>query len=191
MIAVVDLGIGNLANVRKALGGVVTSDPSELRKADKIVLPGVGNFGAVMRKLEPLRDVILDAIDSGKPFLGICLGMQLLFEWSEESEGEGLRVLRGNVIRIRRGRVPHIGWNQVHLIRECPLFEGVRSGSHFYFVHSYHVNPEDPEVVVGLTDHEGYLFPSAIWKDNVFAVQFHPEKSSRNGLKVMENFRRL
>ncbi len=191
MIAVVDLGIGNLANVRKALGGVVTSDPSELRKADKIVLPGVGNFGAVMRKLEPLRYVILDSIESGKPFLGICLGMQLLFEWSEESEGEGLRVLRGGVIRMRRGGVPHIGWNQVHLVRNCPLFNGVRTGSYFYFVHSYHADPKDHEVVVGLTDYEGYLFPSVIWKDNVFAVQFHPEKSSRNGLRIMENFRRL
>ncbi|WP_461864404.1 glutamine amidotransferase-related protein, partial [Thermococcus sp.] len=105
MIAIVDLGIGNLANVRKALGGVITNDPYEIERAEKIVLPGVGNFGAVMKRLEPLKGTILDAINEGKPFLGICLGLQLLFEWSEESEGKGLGVFKGNVMKFRGVRV--------------------------------------------------------------------------------------
>lgn len=195
MIAIVDLGIGNLANVRKALGGVITSDPYEIERADKIVLPGVGNFGAVMKRLEPLKGTILDAINEGKPFLGICLGMQLLFEWSEESEGKGLEVFKGNVVKFRGVRVPHIGWNQVFPAKECPLFEGIKNGSYFYFVHSYYVNPQDKEVIAAITDYESkgnkVVFPSAVCKDNVFGVQFHPEKSSKNGLRLLENFRRL
>ncbi len=192
MIAIVDLGIGNLANVRKALGGVITNDPYEIERAGKIVLPGVGNFGAVMERLEPLRGVILDAINEGKPFLGICLGLQLLFEESEESPGSmGLGVFEGKVIRFRGVRTPHIGWNQVFPSKECPLFEGIREGAYFYFVHSYYVNPLDEEVVAAKTDYESMVFTSAVCRDNVFGVQFHPEKSSKNGLRLLKNFRRL
>ncbi|WP_370519585.1 imidazole glycerol phosphate synthase subunit HisH [Thermococcus sp. JdF3] len=195
MIAIVDLGIGNLANVKKALGGTITSDPYEIERAEKIVLPGVGNFGAVMDRLEPLRGVILDAINDGKPFLGICLGLQLLFEGSEESPGKpGLGVFRGNVVRFRGVRTPHIGWNQLWLRKECPLFRGIRDGAYFYFVHSYHAVPEE-DIVAGVTDYESkgqrVVFTSAVCRDNVYAVQFHPEKSGRNGLTVMRNFRGL
>lgn len=195
MIAVVDLGVGNLANVRKALGGVITSDPYEIERAEKLVLPGVGNFGAVMERLEPLRGVILDAINDGKPFLGICLGLQLLFEGSEESPGKpGLRVFRGQVVRFQGVRTPHIGWNQLWKRKDCPLFEGIRDGAYFYFVHSYYAEP-DEDVTAGVTDYESkgrkVVFTSAVWRDNVYAVQFHPEKSGRNGLILMRNFRRL
>ncbi len=196
MIAIVDLGIGNLANVRKALGGVVTSDPYEIERAEKVVLPGVGNFRAVMERLEPLRGVILDAINDGKPFLGICLGLQLLFGESEESPGsKGLGVLRGNVVRFRGVRTPHIGWNQLWKRRDSPLFEGIKDGAYFYFVHSYYALPEREEIIAGVTDYgskgRGVVFTSAVWRDNVYGVQFHPEKSGRNGLRVMANFRGL
>ncbi|NJE76204.1 imidazole glycerol phosphate synthase subunit HisH [Thermococcus sp. ES12] len=195
VIAIVDLGIGNLANVRKALGGRITGDPYEIERAEKIVLPGVGNFGAVMDRLEPLRGVILDAINDGKPFLGICLGLQLLFEGSEESLGKpGLRVFRGNVVRFRGVRTPHIGWNQLWKKGDCPLFEGIKDGAYFYFVHSYHAVPEE-DIVAGVTDYESkgqrVVFTSAVCRDSVYAVQFHPEKSGRNGLTVMRNFRGL
>ena len=195
MIAIVDLGIGNLANVRKALDGAITSDPYEIEKAEKIVLPGVGNFGAVMEKLEPLRGAILDSINDGKPFLGICLGLQLLFEWSEESEGKGLGVFKGNVVRFKGVRTPHIGWNQVWQKKDCPLFEGIKDGAYFYFVHSYYVNPADESIIAGVTDYQSkgneVIFTSAVCKDNIFGVQFHPEKSSRAGLRLLANFRRL
>ncbi|WP_456422631.1 imidazole glycerol phosphate synthase subunit HisH [Thermococcus sp.] len=194
MIAIVDLGIGNLANVRKALGGVITDDPYEIEKADKLVLPGVGNFGAVMERLEPLREVILDAINDGKPFLGICLGLQLLFEGSEESGGAGLGVFKGKVIRFQGVRTPHIGWNQLWKRKDCPLFEGIKDGAYFYFVHSYYAVPEE-DIVAGVTDYESkgkkVVFTSAVCRENLHAVQFHPEKSGRNGLRVMRNFRRL
>ena len=196
MIAIVDLGIGNLANVRKALGGVVTSDPYEIERAEKVVLPGVGNFGAVMERLEPLRDVILDSINDGKPFLGICLGLQLLFEGSEESLGKpGLGVFRGEVVRFRGVRTPHIGWNQLWKRRDCPLFEGIKDGAYFYFVHSYYALPEREEIIAGVTDYGSrgreIIFTSAVCRENVYAVQFHPEKSGKNGLRVMANFRGL
>ena len=194
MIAIVDLGIGNLANVRKALGGVITGDPYEIEKAEKLVLPGVGNFGAVMERLEPLKGVILDAINDGKPFLGICLGLQLLFEGSEESEGKGLGVLRGEVVRFQGVRTPHIGWNQLWKRKDCPLFEGIKDGAYFYFVHSYYAVPEE-DIVAGVTDYESkgtrIVFTSAVCRENLYAVQFHPEKSGKNGLTVMRNFRGL
>jgi len=195
MITIIDLGIGNLANVRKALGGKITNDPYEIEKAEKIVLPGVGNFGAVMEKLEPLRGAIIDGINEGKPFLGICLGLQLLFEWSEESEGTGLGIFKGNIVRFRGVRTPHIGWNQVWQKKDCPLFEGIKDGAYFYFVHSYYANPENRDIITGVTDYQSkgkeIVFPSAVWRDNVFGVQFHPEKSGKVGLKLLRNFRRL
>ncbi|WP_457750619.1 imidazole glycerol phosphate synthase subunit HisH [Thermococcus sp.] len=196
LIAIVDLGIGNLANVMKALGGVITGDPYEIEKAEKLVLPGVGNFGAVMERLEPLRGVILDAINDGKPFLGICLGLQLLFDGSEESPGKpGLGVFRGEVVRFRGVRTPHIGWNQFWKRKNCQLFEGINDGAYFYFVHSYYAEPLEKEIIAGVTDYESrgekVVFTSAVCRDNVYAVQFHPEKSGRNGLRVMRKFRGL
>nr|WP_297065592.1 imidazole glycerol phosphate synthase subunit HisH [Thermococcus sp.] len=195
VIAIVDLGIGNLANVRKALGGVITDDPYEIERAEKLVLPGVGNFGAVVEKLEPLRGVILDAINEGKPFLGICLGLQLLFQESEESPGKpGLGVFEGRVVKFQGVRTPHIGWNQLWKRKECPLFEGIKDGAYFYFVHSYYAVPGE-DVIAGVTDYESkgkkVVFTSAVCRENIYAVQFHPEKSGKNGLILMRNFRRL
>ncbi|AAL81785.1 imidazole glycerol phosphate synthase subunit HisH [Pyrococcus furiosus DSM 3638] len=191
-IAIVDLGIGNLANVKKALKGYITSDPYEIEKADKIVLPGVGNFGAVVDKLAPIKDIIIEGINEGKPFLGICLGMQLLFEESEESPGkEGLGIFKGKVVKLKNVRTPHIGWNQVWIKKECKLFEGLKNGSYFYFVHSYHAVPQDPDIIATTTDYENAEFVSSVCFENIFGVQFHPEKSSKNGLILLRNFRRL
>lgn len=191
-IAIVDLGIGNLANVKKALKGYITSDPYEIEKADKIVLPGVGNFGAVVDKLAPIKDIIIEGINEGKPFLGICLGMQLLFEESEESPGkEGLGIFKGKVVKLKNVRTPHIGWNQVWIKKECKLFEGLKNGSYFYFVHSYHAVPQDPDIIATTTDYENAEVVSSVCFENIFGVQFHPEKSSKNGLILLRNFRRL
>ena len=195
MIAIVDLGIGNFANVEKALDGKVVVRPKVLKKADKIVLPGVGNFGEVARKIAPLRETILEKIDAGTPFLGICLGMQLLFPGSSEGDGRGLSIIPGEVKALPGQASPHIGWNRVHLEGEDSLLEEVKSGSFFYFVHSYFVNPEEDDVITGRTEYEACgeikSFPSAVRKGNLFGVQFHPEKSSENGLKVLEKFKRL
>lgn len=195
MIAVVDLDIGNLANVKKALGGRVTEKSEHIRRAEKIVLPGVGNFGAAMGRLEPLRESLTEAVRNGKPFLGICLGMQLLFEESEEQVGRGLGICPGKVVRFRGVQVPHIGWNQVHSSRDLPLLEGIEEGSYFYFVHSYYVEPEEDEWIAARTEYrsEGnsVLFPSVIARGNVFGTQFHPEKSSDMGLQILKNFKEL
>lgn len=192
-IVIIDLGIGNLANVEKALDGKITSDVYDLEKADKIVLPGVGNFGSVMKTLQPFKPSILDAIEEGKPFLGICLGMQLLFEKSEESEGEGLGAFNGNVRRFRRTFSPHIGWNQVREKKRCDLLKGIDDGEFFYFVHSYHAEPKDDDLVAAITDLRAngteIRFPSIICRGNTYGVQFHPEKSSRVGLKMLNNFK--
>ncbi|MBS3735961.1 MAG: imidazole glycerol phosphate synthase subunit HisH [Candidatus Bipolaricaulota bacterium] len=195
MIAIVDLGIGNFASVKKALDGNVTVNPDVVKGADKIVLPGVGNFGEVAKKLKPLRETILRKIEAGTPFLGICLGMHLLFPSSSEGGGEGLGVLAGDVSGLPREASPHIGWNQVFPAREDPLLSDLEPGSFFYFVHSYYPNPEDESVVTGKTEYEtaGGIksFPATVRRENVFGVQFHPEKSSKKGLKILENFKQL
>ena len=192
--AVIDLGIANLSNVVKALDGRIVTHPGELRNAGKLVLPGVGSFQAVIKRMEEFREEILRAIEQGKPFLGICLGMQLLFETSEEGEGRGLEVLKGKVVKFRGVRVPHIGWNRIHVVRSNPLLEGIEEGAFFYFVHSYYVCPEEENVVACTTEHgdgNRIVFTSMVAVENVFGVQFHPEKSSTVGLKLLENFRRL
>ena len=195
MIAIVDLGIGNFANVEKALQGRVTLEPSDVESADKIVLPGVGNFGEVARKLGPLRETILSKINMGTPFLGICLGMQLLFPSSNEGKGKGLGVMAGEVTSLPDEAAPHIGWNQVFPERDDPLLADIEPGSFFYFVHSYRVSPETDDIVTAKTRYEvrGNLmeFPSAVRKKNIFGVQFHPEKSSKNGLAVLKKFEQL
>lgn len=201
MIAVVDYGMGNLRSVSKALESlgaavVVSGEASAIRKADKVVLPGVGAFPAAMRelKLRKLVDPVKEVIAQGKPYLGICLGLQLLFDRGEEGEGsEGLGVLRGSVRRFPESRtlkVPHMGWNQVTQIKTCPLLSGIDPESYFYFVHSYYGDPSDPSVIALETDY-GVRFTSMVWKDNVYATQFHPEKSQAMGLKLLENFIRL
>jgi glutamine amidotransferase len=209
LIVIVDYGMGNLRSVHKALErvgfpAVVTQDPSLIGRADGMVLPGVGAFKKAMENLEHLRlvDPILEFIQSGKPFLGICLGLQLLFSESEEfSLCRGLDVLRGKVIRFPfslpgapRGReplkVPHMGWNSVRIRNRSPALEGIEEGTHFYFVHSYFPVPQDPEIIATATDYGGE-FASSVGKGNLFACQFHPEKSQSAGLKILRNFGRL
>lgn len=201
--------MGNLRSVQKAFEhkgheAVITHDPACMVEADGVVLPGVGAFGDCHRELKSrtLIDPLLEWIDAGRPFLGICLGFQILLAASEESDGiPGLGVVPGTVRRFPRGelKVPHIGWNQVRYPalsdpgekkRRCPLFEGIADGTYFYFDHSYYVAPDNDAVVAGLTDY-GIMFASAIWRGNIFATQFHPEKSQQAGLTVIGNFARL
>ncbi|MBS3764906.1 imidazole glycerol phosphate synthase subunit HisH [Candidatus Bipolaricaulota bacterium] len=195
MIAIVDLGVGNFANVEKALDVVVTSEPDQIEAADKIVLPGVGNFGEVAERLEPLRGVLLEKISDGTPFLGICLGTQLLFPSSSEGEGRGLGALDGEVVSLPDEAAPHIGWNQLLPENESPLLAGIEPGTYFYFVHSYRVKPDSDDIVTGTTEYrsgaEVWSFPSAIGKENLLGVQFHPEKSGEAGLRIMNNFKEL
>lgn len=207
MIAIVDYGMGNLRSVQKALQklgceALITSDARTIREAERLILPGVGAFGAAMWNLRQagLDRAILDFIDTGKPFLGICLGLQMLFESSEETgSGErerGLGVLPGTVVRFPEGlhdatgkalKVPHIGWNALHFVRQDALFEGIQEGAHVYFVHSYFPQPQDDEVVTAVSEY-GITFACAVGKENVRAVQFHPEKSSAVGLRILSNF---
>jgi glutamine amidotransferase len=199
MIAIVDVCSGNLRSVERALtraGGdvAVTRDAETVRRADKIVVPGQGAFGVFMRGLveRGLGDAILEAIASGRPFLGICLGMQVLFESSEEQGPcDGLGVIRGRVVRIAPAgphiKVPHIGWNRVVQHRPDPMLAGVAAGAHVYFDHSYHAVPDDPAIVALDSDH-GIPITAAIRKDNLFACQFHPEKSQTVGLQILRNF---
>jgi len=199
MICVIDYGMGNLRSVSKALervGGsvAVSSRLEDLEKAEKIVLPGVGAFGDGCRELaqrglfEPLRQALLQ----GKPFLGVCLGMQLLFEQSEESPGaDGLGVLRGRVQRFRDPslKVPHMGWNQVKVSQpNAPPFRGVKIPEYFYFVHSFYPVPEEPSVVLGTTEYGGEEFTAFLSKGSLWASQFHPEKSQEAGLAILKNF---
>lgn len=198
MIAIVDYGMGNLRSVSKAFEAVghqamVTRDTAAIQNASHVVLPGVGAFGDCMSNLRQygLIEPIQTAIQSGKPFLGICLGFQLLFTESEEfGRHEGLDIFPGKVRAFSRDqplKVPHMGWNQVHIRRPCPLFEGIVDGTHWYFVHSFFVEPADKEITATTTMY-GIPFTSSIWKDNVVACQFHPEKSQSSGLRLIRNF---
>ena len=198
MLAIIDYQMGNLRSVQKALEKVgheatITSDRATLERADKIVLPGVGAFGDAMDELErrDLVDPIRDAISAGKPFLGICLGLQLLFDVGYEGERrEGLGVLPGEVVRFDLPsdyKVPHMGWNEAIIRRRAPILEGINENDHFYFVHSYYVVPTDSSVVAIETDYH-HPFCAMVWKDNIFATQFHPEKSQSQGLRLLKNF---
>lgn len=201
MIAIIDYDAGNLKSVEKALQALgeevlVTREREELLAADKVILPGVGNFGDAMEKLKGygLVSVIRELAQMGKPFLGICLGLQLLFERSDEAPGvEGLGILKGEILRIpdKDGlKVPHIGWNSLHLQHEGRLFQGLPEESYVYFVHSYYLKAEDPQIVKATTEY-GVSIDASVEQGNVFACQFHPEKSSRVGLKILENFAKL
>jgi glutamine amidotransferase len=201
MIAIIDYGMGNLRSVQKAFEkvghqAVVTSDPAQVAAAEKVVLPGVGAFEDAIAELRRLGLVkpVLDAINSGKPFLGICLGLQLLFDVGyENGRHEGLGVLRGEVVRFQLPKgytVPHMGWNQLAIRRPAPVLRGLDEGTYAYFVHSYYVVPADRNVIATETDYGG-PFCSMIWRDNVFATQFHPEKSQSDGLKILRNFAEL
>jgi glutamine amidotransferase len=201
MIAIIDYEMGNLRSVQKGFervghSAVITSDPAVLADADKIVLPGVGAFRDAIAALRErtLVGPIRDAIAAGKPFLGICLGLQLLFDKSfEDGEHEGLGLIPGEVLRFRLAndyKVPHMGWNQVCVRRRSPVFDGIDDGAHFYFVHSYYVAPRDNQIVATETDYPA-PFCSSIWRDNLYAVQFHPEKSQSAGLRLLKNFAEL
>jgi imidazole glycerol-phosphate synthase subunit HisH len=202
MIAVIDYGMGNLRSVQKALEkegakAIVTSDPVVLKKCDKIVFPGVGSFGDAMEELDKLglARAIRDAIAEGKPFLGLCLGLQLLFEKSEESPGvKGLGVLEGEVRRFRNKilKVPHMGWNNIKYRPKlkaggAKILKGVPNGSYMYFVHSYYVKPDDSRTTLTTTDY-GMDFVSGVCRDKVYGFQFHPEKSQALGLRILKNF---
>ncbi|MGB6064240.1 MAG: imidazole glycerol phosphate synthase subunit HisH [Desulfomonilaceae bacterium] len=201
MIVIVDYGMGNLRSVQKGFErigshAVIARDPEAIRKADALVLPGVGAFPECMKNLSRLNLVepILEFIKSERPFLGICLGLQLLFDDSEEfGLHEGLKVIRGGVKAFDRNmklKIPHMGWNQVLFRKDVPIFRGIPDACHFYFVHSYYVLPDDSADVAGQTQY-GITFTCAVARDNIFAVQFHPEKSQENGLKILANFARL
>ena len=199
MIAIVDYGMGNLRSVQRAFQYVgaevtVTAHGETIESASAVVLPGVGAFGKAMSNLEQagLSDVIRQVIAQGRPFLGICLGLQLLFDESDEmGQHRGLSVFGGQVRRFEIGlKVPQIGWNQIHIERGSPLLEGVADGSYAYFVHSYYVAPADPEIVLTTTDYE-IDYASIVGQDNVFGIQFHPEKSQAVGLRILRNFTEL
>ncbi len=203
MIAIIDYGMGNLRSVQKGFEkigaeAVVTADPQVVLAADKVVLPGVGAFRDCMRNLEQAGFVepILRVIAEGRPFLGICVGMQLLFTDSVEfGLYQGLNVIPGHVLRFPEQmqvaaeelKVPQMGWNQLHFQRRPPAFEGIADDSNVYFVHSYYVQPDQDDVIATTTDY-GIEFCSSVWKDNIVATQFHPEKSQDVGLRILKNF---
>jgi glutamine amidotransferase len=201
MITIIDYEMGNLRSVQKAFERVghaatITSDPAVLADARKIVLPGVGAFRDAIAALRArkLVEPIRGAIQSGRPFLGICLGLQLLFDKSyEDGQYEGLGVVPGEVVRFNvpaTFKVPHMGWNQLQFQRRPPVFDGVAEGAYFYFVHSYYVRPHDTSVIATETEYAS-PFCSSIWRDNLVAVQFHPEKSQAAGLRLLKNFAEL
>ena len=201
MIAIIDYQMGNLRSVQKAFERVghaaaITSDPRTIEKADRIVLPGVGAFADAIGELRrrELIGPIRDAVEARKPFLGICLGLQLLFDVSyEDGQHEGLGIVAGEVRRFKvppEYKVPHMGWNSVTFRKRAPIFDGIHDGAHFYFVHSYYVVPKDESIVDGVASYPD-PFCATIWRDNLLATQFHPEKSQSAGLQVLKNFAEL
>ena len=196
MIAIVDYGMGNLRSVQKALEKVgaqarITFSSNDIVRADKVILPGVGAMAPAMAKLRQLglTEAIREVISAGKPFLGICLGMQLLFEKSTEGGNvEGLKILKGTVERFTQGKVPHMGWNQIKIQPAGQsMYQGVTDGADVYFCHSYYVVPKDLKIMASVTDY-GIGYASSIAVRNIWGVQFHPEKSQTVGLKILKNF---
>jgi len=198
MIAIIDYDAGNIKSVEKAMLSLsqdarITRDKNTILSADHVILPGVGAFGDAMGKLEryELIDVIKDVCRQGTPFLGICLGLQLMFDSSEEAPGvKGLSLLEGDIVKIPQGeyvKIPHMGWNDLTLKGEGRLFEGLNSNPYVYFVHSYYLKAKDESIVKATTEYNTTIHAS-VEKDNIFACQFHPEKSSEQGLNMLENF---
>ena len=198
MVAIIDYNAGNLKSVEKALRfigeeSIITGDYHEILCADKVILPGVGAFGDALEKLKrfELDKVIHEVAEKGTPFLGICLGLQLLFDGSEESEGvEGLHILPGAIKKIQGEpgmKIPHVGWNSLEIKPGATLFQGIPNGAYVYYVHSYYLEAKDPEIVTATTQY-GVNIHGSVEKDNVFACQFHPEKSSTVGLSLLKNF---
>lgn len=198
MIAIIDYGAGNIQSVNKAFKHIgcdclITNKKEEILSADGAVLPGVGSFGDTVDSLNKygIKDTIIEFINSGKPFLGICLGLQLLFPGSEESEGaEGLGIFDGTITKIPNGeglKIPHMGWNSLSIKKGSRLFEGIEENPYVYFVHSYFLNAADKSIVAAQTEY-GVKIDAAVESGNVFATQFHPEKSGEVGLKILKNF---
>ena len=198
MIAIIDYDAGNIKSVEKALNylgeeAIITRDHDEIVNSDKVILPGVGAFADAMEKIRHygLEDTIHEVVEKNIPFLGICLGLQLMFESSDEGPGvKGLGLLPGKILRIPKSgdlKIPHMGWNSLHFQNNGRLFQGIPEQTYVYFVHSYYLQAEEPEIVKATTEYSTCIHAS-VEKDNVFACQFHPEKSSKWGLKILENF---
>jgi glutamine amidotransferase len=197
-IVIIDYGMGNLRNVQRGFERIglearITRDKKEIQRASAIVLPGVGAFKDCMINLEKfgLVEPLLRSVEKGKPYLGICLGLQILFSESEEfGSYKGLDLIKGRVVKFKSDpehKIPHMGWNTVEIEREVPMLHSIVSGDFFYFVHSYYVVPEEEQWISTLTNY-AIPFVSSIWKENLFATQFHPEKSQQKGLRILENF---
>jgi len=197
-IAIVDYGMGNLRNVQKGFEKIgfearLTRNKKEIDRSSAIVLPGVGAFKDCMENLQKygLVETLLQSIEKGKPYLGICLGLQVLFSESQEfGSHRGLDLIKGRVVKFEPDpdhKVPHMGWNTIEKEKEVPMLQGIDSGDFFYFVHSYYVTPDETEWISSFTTY-GKPFVSSIWKENLFATQFHPEKSQQKGLRILENF---
>lgn len=198
MVAIIDYDAGNIRSVEKAVAllgheALVTRKREEILSADHVILPGVGAFGDAMDKLHRygLVSVIRETVEKKTPFLGICLGLQLMFESSEEAPGvEGIGILPGRILKIPDGenlKIPHIGWNSLCFPNPGRLFRGIAEGVYVYFVHSYYLKADDPQIVTASTEY-GALIHASVERDNIFACQFHPEKSSETGLKILQNF---
>ncbi|MFH0888978.1 MAG: imidazole glycerol phosphate synthase subunit HisH [Planctomycetota bacterium] len=195
MIGIIDYGAGNLLSIKKAMEhlGVkcrIINTKNKFKGITKVILPGVGAFQSAIRKLKStgIYEITKDWLLSDKPFLGICLGMQLLFEESEESAGvKGFGVFKGKVIRFKRGKVPQIGWNRVHIKRKSKLMSNIKDDSFFYFLHGYFAKPADGDIITGTTEYNT-VYPSMVERGNICGVQFHPEKSSAMGLKLLRNW---
>jgi glutamine amidotransferase len=196
-VAVVNYGVGNLRSIRRGLEKSeakvqITHSPKDLRRSDAILLPGVGAFAPAVKNMAPIADVVAEAMRNGKPILGVCLGLQLLFTRSSEGGSiRGLDFISGEVVKLPENvKIPQMGWNTINFAKSHPLLEGVKDYSYVYFVHSYYPQPSDPKVIVATTEY-GVRFPSMVAKNNLFATQFHPEKSSKTGLTILKNFVRI
>jgi glutamine amidotransferase len=195
-VRIVDYGVGNLLSLKFAFEKVglkvtIGTPEQNLKNVDAIALPGVGNFSAAVAALSPLKDTLKEVVEGGTPVLGICLGMQLFFESSEEGPGEGLGFFEGNVVRLcGHVKVPHMGWNSLSMTKANELFNGIDEGTYMYFVHSLYPVPVDADIICAQTEY-GETFPSAVAQGNIFGTQFHPEKSGEIGLRILKNFERI
>lgn len=194
IIAIINYGVGNLFSIKRSFERIgcrakICLDAEDLKKSDAIVLPGVGNFMAGSEKIGRIKDALLSLIiDEGLPVLGICLGMHLLFPKSDEGYGSGLNIFSGRVVKLPRSvKIPHMGWNNLKIIRQTAILDGICEKSYFYFAHSYYASPEDKNIIAAETTY-GISFPSVISSGNIFGVQFHPEKSEKPGEQIMRNF---
>ena len=196
MITIIDYKSGNLKSISNGFKKIgadfqITDDKETIANSDYLVLPGVGAFGSAMENLEPFKDVIFEHVNDDKPFLGVCLGQQVLMSSSEESPGvKGLDLFKGHVEKLPEGvKIPHMGWNRLNVTNNSPILEGI-DGEYFYFVHSYHVIPDDDEIIAGTCEY-GSSVVASLSQNNLFSTQFHPEKSSNAGLKILKNFTNL